>query len=184
MPPAFRAYSAIEFARAVAAFPWARDVWRVDMHHTWFPAHGDYRGLESMERMRRFHICNRGFEDIAQHVTIAPDGVIWTGRDWNSSPASVGCGMNVGAFMLEMVGNFDRGFDRLHGAQLDSTLAVIDTVQQHFHLPVYTLLFHREVPQTDKTCPGSGIEKGDILRRLQLRRRTHGHPAEMIAAVA
>ncbi len=185
MLPPFRAYTPTEFAYEVRGFGWTRDVWRVDLHHTWFPTHADYRGLDSMERMRRFHVCNRGFEDIAQHVTIAPDGVVWSGRCWNRTPASVGCGMNVGAFMIEMVGNFDRGFDRLHGAQLESTLAVIDAVQVHFHLPVYSLLFHREVPQTDKTCPGSGIDKGDMLRLLERRRRRNAPLADTaVAAVA
>ena len=39
--------------------------------------------------MARTHVAVRGFEDIAQHVTVAPDGKIWTGRDWNNRrPAS------------------------------------------------------------------------------------------------
>lgn len=186
MPPQFRALKADAFVREVRNFGWTRDVWRVDLHHTWFPAHADYRGVDSLEGMRRFHVHNRGFEDIAQHVTIAPDGLIWTGRDWNRTPASIGCGMNVGAFMIEMVGNFDRGFDRLQGAQLESTLVVIDEVQRHFHLPVYSLLFHREVPQTDKTCPGSGIEKLDMLRHLTARRarRRPSAGSDPMAAVA
>ena len=100
------------------------------------------------------HVGTCAFDDIAQHVTIAPDGMIWTGRDWNKIPASVGYGMNVGAFMFEMVGNFDTGHDRLEGEQLESVLTVVDTVQRRFRLPVHSLLFHREVPQTDKTCPG------------------------------
>lgn len=170
MPAPFRALSPTEFSREVRSFHWKRDVWRVDLHHTWFPAHGDYRGLASIEGMCRFHVDNRGFEDIAQHVTIAPDGLIWTGRDWNRMPASIGCGMNVGAFMIEMVGNFDRGFDRLEGAQLESTLAVIEGIQRRFRLPVHSLLFHREVPQTDKTCPGSSLDKTVMLRQLAVRR--------------
>ncbi len=182
MPPTYRALTPAEFAASVTRFAWTRRVWRVDLHHTWYPAHADYRGLESIERMGRFHTVNRGYDDIAQHVTIAPDGTVWTGRDWNRTPASIGCGMNTGAFMIEMIGNFDRGYDKLEGAQLDSTLRVITAIQLRFGLPVQSLLFHRDVPQTDKTCPGSGIEKLDMLRRLIWLRRTGG-PAE-VAAVA
>lgn len=182
MPAPFRALTPVEFADAIAAFAWNRHVWRVDLHHTWYPTHADYRGRESVERMARFHVENRGFEDIAQHVTIAPDGTIWTGRDWNRTPASIGCGMNGGAFMIEMVGNFDRGYDRLAGAQLASTLAAITTVQRRFRLPVHALLFHREVPQTDKTCPGSGVDKSELLR--QLRALRYARDDYGVAAVA
>ena len=84
--------------------------------------------------MLRHHVHDRGFEDIAQHVTIAPDGAIWTGRDWNRTPASVGFGMNGGVFMFEMIGNFDNGHDAFEGAQHDATIAVIDIVQRQFAL--------------------------------------------------
>lgn len=182
MPAPFRALTVSEFAASVAVFSWSRQVWRVDLHHTWYPTHRDYRGLESIERMASFHTQNRGYEDIAQHITIAPDGTIWTGRDWNRTPASIGCGMNTGAFMIEMVGNFDRGYDRLDGAQLDSTLQAIAAVQRRFELPVQSLLFHREVPQTDKTCPGSSLDKLDMLRRLRWLR--HPNRDLDVAAVA
>ena len=142
------------------------------MHHTWFPAHADWQGEPSVRAMATYHTRDRGFEDIAQHVTIAPDGLIWTGRDWNKTPASIGCNMNPGAFMFEAVGNFDIGNDELAGAQRDAVIAVIDIVQRRFALPVQALLFHREVPQTIKTCPGTSIEKLDILRAVARRRST------------
>lgn len=184
MAQPFRALSPAEFVEDVAEFPWSRHVWRVDMHHTWYPAHADYRGLESIERIARTHVQVRGFEDIAQHVTVAPDGKIWTGRDWNRTPASVGYGMNVGVFMLEAIGNFDLSFDRLHGAQLESVIVVIDAVQRRFALPVQALLFHREVPQTEKTCPGTSIDKADVLRRVRARREGIPVPAPPRSLVA
>lgn len=171
MPPPFRPLSLGAFAQEVATFAWTRPVLRVDMHHTWYPAHADWKGLASVEGMHVFHTRDRGFDDIAQHVSIAPDGVIWTGRDWNKAPASVGCNMNAQAFMFETVGNFDEGFDRLEGAQFDAVVGVIETVQRHFRLPVQALLFHREVPQTKKTCPGTAIDKFDILSAVAARRR-------------
>ncbi len=171
MAAPFRRLTPDQFLREVTAFNWTRRVWRVDMHHTWFPAHADYDGVASIERMAQFHTRERGFDDIAQHVSIAPDGAIWTGRDWNKDPASVGYGMNVGVFMFEAIGNFDWGFDRLLGRQLDSVVTVINGVQQHFQLPVQALLFHREVPQTAKTCPGTSIDKGDMVRLVAGKRR-------------
>jgi hypothetical protein len=171
MPAPFRCLSVPAFAAEVAAFPWTRRIWRVDMHHTWHPTHASYDGVCSIEGMATYHTRDRGFDDIAQHVSIGPDGSIWTGRDWNKDPASVGFGMNKNVFMFEAIGNFDIGFDRLTGRQLDSVIAVIGIVQRHFRLPIHALLFHREVPQTEKTCPGTSVEKVDILRLVAGQRK-------------
>ena len=178
MPAPVRPLDRREFETAVAAFPWTRQILRVDMHHTWHPSHADWAGMDTIERMRRCHVDERGFDDIAQHVTIAPDGGIWPGRDWNKDPASVGFGMNRNVFMFEAIGNFDRGFDRLEGRQLAAVIDVIDIVQRRFRLPVQALLFHREVPQTAKICPGTSIEKPDILGRVAARRGRRRQPVE------
>jgi hypothetical protein len=173
MPDAFRSLTVDTFAAEVAAFAWTRRIWRVDMHHTFIPDHARWREIGSQAccgGMQRTHMRDRGFEDIAQHVTIAPDGGIWTGRNWNRTPASVGYGMNGGVFMFEMIGNFDVGHDAFDGGQREATVAVIDIVQRRFALPAHALLFHRDVPQTAKTCPGTSIDKGDILRAVQRRR--------------
>jgi N-acetylmuramoyl-L-alanine amidase len=167
----FRALSRRQFADQVHDFNWTRRIWRIDMHHTWYPAHASYDGVGCIERMDRFHREERGFDCIAQHVSIAPDGTIWSGRDWNKTPASVGYGMNEGVFMFEVIGNFDDGHDRLEGAQLASVVTVIETVQARFRLPVQALLFHHEVPQTEKTCPGSSVDKGHILRLVKAARQ-------------
>ena len=78
--------------------------------------------------------------------------------------------MNDGVFMIEVIGNFDQGHDGLDGAQLASVVTVVETVQARFRLPVQALLFHHEVPQTEKTCPGTSIDKGDLLRRVKAKR--------------
>jgi hypothetical protein len=177
----FRALNHKQFADLVREFKWTRRVWRIDMHHTWHPTHANYDGAAAIERMDEYHRRERGFDCIAQHVSIAPDGTIWTGRDWNKTPASVGFGMNDGVFMFELIGNFDHGQDRLEGAQLDSAVAVIEIVQARFRLPVQALLFHREVPQTEKTCPGTAVDKADILRRVKAARADRSAPARVVA---
>lgn len=167
MPKPFRQLTVQRFLDEMHRFAWTRPVWRVDMHHTYIPAHRDYQGLASIEAMFRYHTADRGFDDIAQHLTISPDGSLWTGRDWNKTPASVGGVLNLGAFMFEMIGNFDLGNDRLEGAQLAATIAVIRGVQRQFRLPAEALLFHNEVPVTEKTCPGTSVSKRAILELVR-----------------
>ena len=166
MPAPFRPLTRDAFVDELLSYTWTRRVWRVDMHHTWHPAHADYDGEPCIARMCKFHVAERKFDDIAQHVSIAPDGSIWTGRDWNKTPASVGGVLNRGAFMFEAIGNFDIGHDCLQGEQLASVVHVIRAVQRRFRLPPEALLFHRDVPVTAKTCPGTSVDKSDILRRV------------------
>jgi hypothetical protein len=167
MPKPFRPLTISEFTREVHSFPWQRRVWRIDVHHSVVPSIANYEGLASIEGIWQRDLEYRHFEDIAQHVSIAPDGTIWTGRDWNRTPASIGRHMNLGAFMIELIGNFDNGRDILRGPQLMALIEAIDCVQIQFALPVQALLFHRDVPQAECSSPGSGIVKADILKSVR-----------------
>ena len=172
MPAPFVRLSLGEFADLLTRFQFTRQVVQVHMHHTFQPNHRSWRGLASVQAMRDFHVATNGWSDIAQHVTIAPDGGIWTGRSWNRAPAS-SSGFNgngtVGPFMFETVGNFDRGFDRPEGAQLEAVLEVIARVQHRFGLAPDTLRFHRQL-NSPKSCPGTGVDFDAILDRVQARR--------------
>lgn len=133
------------------------------VHHTWEPDHSDFNGknhLELQRAMRNYHVDTRGWNDIGQHVTLMPDGLFVTGRDFNQTPAGI-VGYNTGAFMTEMLGNFDVGHDKLEGAQLNSMLKL-----QHFLVTQCgaKIMFHRE--HASKTCPGTSIDKGEFIRRV------------------
>ena len=163
----YRSLTACEFVKEVEDFPWKRHIWRIDFHDTPELAHGNYDGLPSIELLEKYDMSTRGLKTIAQHVSVAPDGTIWTGRDWNAIPASIGLSMSRGAFMLKAIGHFDQGLDMLDGEQLNSVIAVIESVQAHFKLPVQALLFPREVPQRDTCIPGPRVEKSQLLRGVR-----------------
>jgi hypothetical protein len=141
------------------------------MHHTWQPNHAQFNGHNSIVAMWNFHTRTNGWSDIAQHVTIDPEGGIWSGRHWDLPPASAR-GFNgnsqAGPFMFETVGDFDRGLDVLEGAQLESVIGVIASIQEKFQLPVEMLRFHNEM--SGKTCPGTSIDKHAILEGVRQRR--------------
>ncbi len=137
------------------------------MHHTWKPAQSEYRGHETIVSIWRFHTENNHWSDIAQHITIAPDGTIWLGRNWNLPPASaVGHNGNtiLGPFMFETIGDFDLGHDVLAGAQRSAVVRVIAAVQQKFGLHAETLVFHNAM--STKTCPGSGVRRDEIVAEV------------------
>lgn len=181
MPKPFIQLTIPQFAERLRAFTFTRPVTAVHMHHTFIPRKVDHRGLSTIEGMFKFHTQTRGFNDIAQHLSIAPDGTVWTGRDWNRTPASA-TGFNTGAFMFETIGDFDTGEESLEGAQRQAVIDVIAMVQLKCGLPVESLHFHREFTDA-KTCPGTGISKADILNEVrQARVRLAGGSRDFVLA--
>lgn len=176
MPKPFRRLTLAEFADLLASFPFERRITAVHMHHTWKPRHADYKGLATIEGMWRYHTTVAGWSDIAQHVTVAPDGSVWTGRGWNEPPASAS-GHNgnrsAGPFMFETIGDFDRGRDPFGSPQRDAVLEVVARVQMRFGLPVESLLFHNQM--SSKSCPGDSLRYAETLEAVrELRGRLEG----------
>lgn len=194
MPKPWIPMSVAEFGRRLRAFDWRRRITAVHMHHTFIPDHAAWRSandrgapIDTIEGMYRYHTDpenivdgvnkgGRGWSDIAQHVSIAPDGLVWSGRDWNRSPASA-VGHNgsdeAGPFMFEMIGNFDRGGDTFRDPQRAAALDVTAIVLRHFRLPPEALKFHRDLLLPDgrvpKTCPGTAIAYDETIADLRLR---------------
>jgi Caspase domain/N-acetylmuramoyl-L-alanine amidase len=138
---------------------WARQISAVHIHHTWRPRASQWRGLATVEAMRRVHMQTNGWSDIAQHITIGPDGSVWSGRHLDRSPASaVGHNGSAsdGPLMIELVGDFDTGQEKFEGAQAQATYRCVAAICKAFELPLKNIRFHREFT-SQKTCPGSSL---------------------------
>jgi hypothetical protein len=175
MRPSFKKVSLDQFSELLARFPFSRSINAVHMHHTWRPDHRAFKGKETILAMWRYHTEHNGWSDIAQHITIDPNGDIWLGRDWNAPPASAK-GFNgnsvAGPFMFEMIGDFDAGADRFEGKQRATAIGVVAMLQQAFDLPLSTLKFHNMM--SGKTCPGSSIDYQRVLDDVMRKRREMG----------
>ncbi|MGB5085148.1 MAG: caspase family protein [Methylocystis silviterrae] len=151
-----------------------RSIIEVHMHHTWGPNLAVFEGRASIEEMWRRDTEEKGWSDIAQHVTIDPEGMIWTGRHWDAPPASAS-GRNgdakAGPFMVSVVGDFDDGKETFDGVQREATLRVIALVQDRFELAPESMQFHNMLG-TSKTCPGSGISYPEIVVAVRAFRGT------------
>lgn len=170
MPPPFKQVDRKEFAAVLEKFLFTRRINGVHMHHTWRPNHAQYQGHSTILGMYLYHTQRAGWQDIAQHITIAPDGSIWLGRNWNLPPASA-AGHNgnsqAGPFMFEMIGDFDHGKDLLADAQRATTIDVIARVQRKFGLAPESLAFHNSM--STKTCPGNAVDYGEIVAEVRAR---------------
>jgi len=77
-----RRLSVPEFSHLLGATVLTRRIAAVHVHHT-LPRRRDFRGTATIEAMRRYHVDTNHWADIAQHLTIDPEGCVWMGRDWN-----------------------------------------------------------------------------------------------------
>ncbi len=156
----------------VKAFPWSRNIKQLHVHHTWKPEHSDYTGTNGLALqmgMRNYHVNTNGWKDIGQHLTLLPDGQWVTGRDFNIDPSSIQ-GWNKEAFSIEMLGNFDNGFDTFEGMQKEAMFEFCTFFITWMKLDVETdIKFHRDNPTADKTCPGSGINRAWFMNELSVR---------------
>lgn len=168
MPTPIRRITTAQFALLALPSQITRKIVAVHVHHTWRPRRQDFRGLATIEAMRRFHMEQNGWSDIAQHLTIDPQGGLWTGRNWNLAPASaVGHNGNSseGPFMIEMVGDFDAGQDPFDGDQRQAALEAVAHLMRAFDLKDADLKFHNQMTN-QKSCPGTSIKRADFLQAV------------------
>lgn len=169
MPTPIRRLTTVQFALLALPAQLTRKISSVHMHHTWRPRRQNFRGLHTIEAMRRFHMETQGWSDIAQHLTIDPQGGLWTGRNWNLAPASA-AGHNGssadGPFMIEMVGDFDRGQDPFDGEQRAAAVAVVAHLMQAWGLADDALKFHNQLTN-QKSCPGTAIDRTAFLQAVR-----------------
>ncbi|MED3792307.1 peptidoglycan recognition family protein [Niallia alba] len=134
------------------------------VHHTWRPNHDSNKKTSTLQlhkNMRNYHVNTNGWDDVAQHITIGYDGVVILGRDIRKIPVSAknyNGTTNLHPFAYEMIGDFDKGNDKLEGKQLDAAIKI----SRYFYKKGKGIVFHREClinGKQPKTCPGTGIEK-------------------------
>lgn len=133
------------------------------VHHTYKPCKADFNGnngLVLQQNMKNYHVNVNGWSDIGQHVTLLPNGLFVTGRDFATTPASI-LGKNTGAFACEMLGDFNVGAETLVGPQKDSILRLA----KYFDDRGKYVRFHRESFSTD--CPGTGLNKDVFMSEVR-----------------
>lgn len=151
----FKQYTIQQFEEYIKAVDPKRGITHIQIHHTWKPTKKDYKGESTIMGMWRYHTKKRGFQDIAQHFSVAPDGTIWDGRSLELDPAGIK-GYNKGGLMFEIIGDFN--VETLENSQLYSVTRAVVVCQEKFNLKNADVVFHREYTGT-KSCPGKNIER-------------------------
>jgi hypothetical protein len=139
-------------------FKFKRKITQLHIHHTYLPNKKDFNGNnydEIQYGMEKYHKEVKKWSNIAQHLTLFPDGIWVLGRDFNEIPASI-LGWNSGAICIEMLGDFDKNKETLVNPQASSVYEFSEYMVENMGV---VMRFHRDSPTSYKTCPGSGIDR-------------------------
>lgn len=171
--------SPLAFYNWLASQSIKRKIVRIQNHHTWKPNYSHFDGdnhFKLAEGMKRSHL-KRGFSDIAQNITIYPDGTIMVCRPLTKAPAGI-YGANTGGICMEHIGNFDEGGDNMTDEQAYSIAYANAVLVKKFGLDINsdTVVYHhwwtaggkrKNGVDAAKSCPGTAFFGGNKVEDAQ-----------------
>ena len=107
----FTRMTVAEFAVWLQQQSVSRTITHVQEHHTFIPRYSHFNGSNHFERqkaMKTSHVVDRDFNDIGQHFSTFPDGMIVTGRPLSVAPACI-VGHNSGGICSSTTLKHSRG---------------------------------------------------------------------------
>lgn len=125
-----------EFSKWLDELKVTRKITHLQVHHTYQPDYSCWAKDTALKRqynMKYYHIHNNGWDDIAQHLTITPNGHFVTGRDFNKTPIGIK-GWNTNAVCVEIYGNFD--LDIMTSAQKNAVIACYALLSKKFNISI------------------------------------------------
>lgn len=154
----------------------------IQLHHTFSPSYKHFNGsnhLALQQNMKNYHVKTNGWNDIAQNLTIFPDGKIVLGRDLEKTPAGI-YGANTNGICIECIGNFDSGGDVMTSSQQCAIVDVLRLLLKKFGLdPQSGITYHAwwsangknlgdyVQGKSVKTCPGTSFFGGNTRKAFE-----------------
>ena len=151
----------------------------IQIHHTAAPSYANFYKangthedeLTRQNSMKSYHVNTNGWDDIAQHFTIFPNGKIVTGRSLANTTAIGIRGWNYNKICIEIYGNFDKGKDVMTNEQKQAVIAVYGELCKKFNITpsISTIRCHAwftaggsylgdyVAGRSAKTCPGTNF---------------------------
>lgn len=174
----FTKMTIIDFESWIKTIDVQREVLTIQLHHTWRPNYSYFKRQNHFDlqiAMRNYHVNNNGWDDVGQHFTIFPDGIILTGRSLNSNPAGI-FGFNKNSVCIENVGNFDKGCDEMTPLHQDAVVKLTAILCKKFSVPIHSdkIVYHHwfdiatgnrndGLGVNNKSCPGTNFFGGNAV---------------------
>jgi hypothetical protein len=156
-PEDFEVYvSALEFSDWHPQF--------IVLHNTVKPTLSQWHSVSGEQRMKNLESFYKDVQkwSAGPHLFIADD-LIWAFTPLTTSGIH-SPSWNKIAWGVEVVGDFE--VESFEGSIYDNTLSALTTLHALRNLDPATLRLHKEDPLTTHNCPGSGINKSDIVGKI------------------
>jgi hypothetical protein len=127
----------------------------VVIHHTQSPNEAAALEQARLRNIRRFHMVDRGWGDVAYHYFVGASGQVYEGRDWHfKGDSGTEYDLN-GRLLICLLGDFS---ERLPSAKAVETLIqlVSEKLREH-RLTPDVVVTHQMVADTD--CPGAAMQQ-------------------------
>jgi N-acetylmuramoyl-L-alanine amidase len=115
----------------------------------------------SAEAFARYHVQEQGWPGVGYHYVIGQDGYIK-----KCHPAEIisyhASGYNSRSLGVCLVGNFDE--QKPTRVQLDALIELLKQLMKAYG--IRNVIGHREVPHTNKSCPGKNVNMDEIRKKL------------------
>lgn len=139
---------------------------RMTLHHTAVVLGDNSNAPARLRQHQRYHQNDKGWIDIAYHVSVDRNGNIYELRDWHLAGDTATEYDPAGHFLVLCEGDFDR--EEITEAQLHGAALAFAWATQNFHIAPTTLGGHRDFAST--SCPGTNLyarlANGEIGRRV------------------
>lgn len=125
-----------EFANYMKNLKVTRKITRLQVHHMYLPDYSCWAKDNALRRQyntKYYHMHTNKWDDIAQQLSIFPNGHIVTGRSFNKTPIGIK-GWNTNAVCVEIYGNFDK--DVMTEAQKNAVLACYAIMANKFNINI------------------------------------------------
>lgn len=164
---------AFEIHIATLDLSWAKSI---TIHHTGSPNLAQRpKGwtIQHMRNLQHFYQNEKGWKT-GPHLFTDEDQVF--GLTPLTMPGTHAVSFNRTSIGIEMLGDYDT--ENPHQGRglevLENTAKITGLLLQKIKLPANerTILFHRDDPQTTKTCPGQQINKAAFVQMVQNRMET------------
>ena len=160
--PTERQRTVDQACREIAGLYIDRRIDEIIVHHTWKPRAEDYRGIETVRGVRRYHMQQRGWSDNGYHIMVGPQGQIFFCRPFARSGGHT-LGHNAHSIGISYIADFDAQDPNTY-AGLQAGQRVVAVLLQRFNLDTGALHFHREF--ANKSCPGSKMDRTDYRQAV------------------